>query len=54
MMNLRVTLAEIVMRYDLSFAPDHPNAREAFEEGMSDHFTLQPGPLYLRLNKRAV
>ncbi|KAL8919479.1 MAG: hypothetical protein Q9208_006764 [Pyrenodesmia sp. 3 TL-2023] len=52
MMNVRVTLARIVMRYDLSFAPDRINPMAEFEEGMSDHFTLQPGPLHLRLEKR--
>ncbi|KXX75266.1 Tryprostatin B 6-hydroxylase [Madurella mycetomatis] len=52
MMNVRVTLARIVMRYHLSFAPDRINPMAEFEEGMKDHFTLQPGPLYLRLEKR--
>lgn len=52
MMNIRVTLARIVMRYDFSFAPDRSNPIADFEDNMSDHFTLQPGPLYLRLEKR--
>ncbi|KAI4255604.1 MAG: hypothetical protein LQ352_002492 [Teloschistes flavicans] len=52
MMNIRVTLVRIIMRYELSFAPDRVNPMAEFEEGMSDHFTLQPGPLYLRLEKR--
>lgn len=52
MMNLRVTLARIIMRYEFSFAPDRINPIAEFEEGMSDHFTLQTGPLYLRLEKR--
>ncbi|KAL8663549.1 MAG: hypothetical protein Q9202_003737 [Teloschistes flavicans] len=53
MMNIRVTLVRIIMRYELSFAPDRINPMAEFEEGMSDHFTLQPGPLYLRLEKRS-
>lgn len=52
MMNIRVTLSRIIMRYDISLAPDHPNARSEFEDNMKDCFTLQPGPLYLRLEKR--
>ncbi|KAL4888152.1 cytochrome P450 monooxygenase [Aspergillus ambiguus] len=52
MMNIRITLARIILRYDLSFAPDRANPIADFEENMSDHFTLQPGPLYLRLEKR--
>jgi tryprostatin B 6-hydroxylase len=52
MMNIRVTLAEVVMRYELSFASDRLDPIAEFEEGMSDHFTLQPGPLYLHLKKR--
>ncbi|KAI4096095.1 MAG: hypothetical protein LQ339_007059 [Xanthoria mediterranea] len=52
MMNVRVTLARIIMRYDLRFAPDRGDPMTRFEEGMSDHFTLQPGPLYLRLERR--
>ena len=52
MMNVRVTLARIIMRYDLRFAPDRGDVMTRFEEGMSDHFTLQPGPLYLRLERR--
>jgi tryprostatin B 6-hydroxylase len=52
MMNIRVTLAELVMRYDMGFAPDRVDPIAEFEEGMSDHFTLQPGPLYLHLRKR--
>ncbi|KAL9025019.1 MAG: hypothetical protein Q9196_006084 [Gyalolechia fulgens] len=54
MMNVRVTLARIIMRYDLRFAPDRIDPMAEFEEGMSDHFTLQPGPLYLRLEKRSL
>ena len=53
MMNVRVTLARIIMRYDLHFAPDRGDPMTRFEEGMSDHFTLQPGPLYLRLERRS-
>lgn len=52
MMNMRLTLARIIMRYDLSFAPDRPSPELEFEEGMIDHFTLETGPLYLRLDKR--
>lgn len=51
-MNVRVTLARIIMRYDLRFAPDRVNPIAEFEEAMSDHFTLEPGPLYLRLETR--
>ncbi|KAI3391686.1 hypothetical protein diail_6965 [Diaporthe ilicicola] len=52
MMNIRVTLARIVVRYDFSFDPDRINARAEFKDNMKDCFTLQPGPLYLRLEKR--
>lgn len=53
MMNVRVTLARIILRYDLRFAPDCVNPQVEFEENMRDHFTLEPGPLYLRLEKRS-
>lgn len=52
MMNIRITLARIVMRYNLTFSTDHVDPQSQFVNGMSDHFTLQPGPLYLRLEKR--
>ncbi|KAJ3499205.1 hypothetical protein NLG97_g510 [Lecanicillium saksenae] len=52
MMNIRITLARIIMRYNLTFDPDRADPQAEFVDGMSDHFTLQPGPLYLRLEKR--
>ena len=52
MANVRVTLARIVMRYNLSFAPGQENPVVDFEEGMCEHFSLQPGPLLLRMEKR--
>lgn len=51
-MNIRMTLAQIIIRYDLSFAQDRVDPIAEFEDGMSDHFTLQTGPLYLRLERR--
>ncbi|OAA70480.1 Cytochrome P450 [Cordyceps fumosorosea ARSEF 2679] len=51
MMNIRVTLARILKRYDLSYAPDRADPQAEFVD-MSDHFTLQAGPLYLRLEGR--
>jgi tryprostatin B 6-hydroxylase len=52
MANVRVTLATIIMRYDLSFAPGRTDPIADFEEGMHEHFSLQPGPLQLCLEKR--
>lgn len=54
MSNVRVTLATIVMRYDLSFAPGRANPAIDFVEGMCEHFSLQPGPLFLHMEKRQV
>lgn len=52
MTNVRLTIATIVMRYDLSFAPGSADPVADFEDGMHEHFSLQPGPLYLNMQKR--
>ncbi|OQE20932.1 hypothetical protein PENFLA_c015G00636 [Penicillium flavigenum] len=52
MVNIRVTVARIVMHYNLSFAPSRTDPATAFEEGLYEHFSMQAGPLSLCLEKR--
>ncbi|KAE8376666.1 cytochrome P450 [Aspergillus bertholletiae] len=52
MANVRVTLATLVMRYNLSFAPTRTDPAIVFEKGMHEHFSMQPGPLFLCLEER--
>ncbi|KAI1422345.1 cytochrome P450 monooxygenase [Xylaria sp. FL1777] len=52
MANVRVTIALLVMRYNLKFAPSHNDPVVAFEQGMHEHFSMQPGPLFLCMEKR--
>lgn len=49
-MELRRVTAELLLRYDISFAPDKPNA--AFLEDGKDMFTLAAAPLFLKFTKR--
>jgi tryprostatin B 6-hydroxylase len=51
--NVRLTIATIVMRYNLSFAPGATDPIADFEDGMHEHFSLQPGPLFLRMERRS-
>jgi tryprostatin B 6-hydroxylase len=41
------------MRYNLSFAPGATDPVADFEDGMHEHFSLQPGPLFLRMERRS-
>jgi tryprostatin B 6-hydroxylase len=50
--NIRVTVATIVMRYNLSFPPTQADPEADFEKGLYEHFSLQSGPLFLCLEKR--
>ncbi|KAI0204329.1 cytochrome P450 monooxygenase [Astrocystis sublimbata] len=52
MANVRVTLAMLVMRYDFKFAPSRNDPTVVFEQGMHEHFSMQPGPLLLNMEKR--
>ncbi|KAJ5128601.1 hypothetical protein N7448_002317 [Penicillium atrosanguineum] len=52
MANIRVTVATLVMRYNLSFAPSRTDPAIDFEQGMYEHFSMQAGPLSLCLKKR--
>lgn len=52
MANVRVTIARLVMRYNLSFAPSSSDPAIDFEKGMHEHFSMQPGPLNLCLERR--
>ncbi|KAI9661952.1 MAG: hypothetical protein M1821_009192 [Bathelium mastoideum] len=52
LMNVRGTLARVIMRYKLNFAPDRADPVAEFEAGMCEHFSLHPGPLHVRLEKR--
>ncbi|PHH78380.1 hypothetical protein CDD82_3073 [Ophiocordyceps australis] len=52
MVNLRVTISQIIMRYEMIFAPDRDDPIAEFEQGLSEYFILQPSPLYLRFSKR--
>lgn len=49
-MELRSVTAEILTRYDVSFAPDQTAA--AFLDGKQDTFTLATAPLKLVFQKR--
>ncbi|KAL2784625.1 cytochrome P450 [Aspergillus keveii] len=50
--NIRVTIARLVMHYNLKFAPSKTDPIAGFEQGMYEHFAMQAGPLYLCLEKR--
>jgi hypothetical protein len=49
-MELRCVTAEILTRYDVSFAPDQ--TASAFWDGKKDTFTLVTAPLELVFKKR--
>jgi len=50
--NVRVTIATLVMRYNFRFSPSRSDPAIEFEKGMHEHFSMQPGPLFLSLEKR--
>jgi tryprostatin B 6-hydroxylase len=50
--NIRVTIARLVMHYNLKFAPSQTDPVAGFEQGMYEHFAMQAGPLYLCLERR--
>jgi tryprostatin B 6-hydroxylase len=52
MMDLRTTVARIVMNYDISFAPAGDQGVD-FEAGLRDHFTVQPAKLEICFEARA-
>ncbi|OGE47023.1 hypothetical protein PENARI_c074G06439 [Penicillium arizonense] len=52
LMELRRVTAELLLRYDISFAPDKPN--ETFLEDGKDMFTLAAAPLFLNFTKRGI
>lgn len=49
-MEIRRVTAELLLRYDISFAPEKAN--ETFLEDGKDMFTLAAAPLFLNLTKR--
>lgn len=53
MTNVRVTIATIIMRYNLTFAPGNVDPVRQFEDGMFEQFSLHPGPVRLHFEKRA-
>jgi tryprostatin B 6-hydroxylase len=52
LVNIRVTVAMIVMRYNISFPPTQADPEANFEKGLYEHFALQSGPLFLCFEKR--
>ena len=54
MMNLRMTLAQLVHTYDISFPESvtMDEAKIAMERDMKDNFTLMPGQLNLVFKRR--
>jgi tryprostatin B 6-hydroxylase len=54
MMNLRMTLAQLVYTYDISLPASMTldEARAAMEGNMKDNFTLMPGQLDLVFTRR--
>lgn len=49
-MEIRRVTAELLLRYDISFAPEKAN--ETFLEDGKDMFTLAAAPLFLNFTKR--
>jgi tryprostatin B 6-hydroxylase len=54
MMNLRMTLAQLVYTYDIALPASMTmgEARSAMEGNMKDNFTLMPGQLNLVFTRR--
>lgn len=52
MSNIRVTIARLVMRYNVSFAPSSKDPVAEWEKGMYEHFAMQAGPVTLCLERR--
>ncbi|KAI5460996.1 cytochrome P450 monooxygenase [Mariannaea sp. PMI_226] len=50
--NIRVTVALMVMRYNLSSPSTQADPQSIFENGLYEHFALQSGPVLLCLEKR--
>lgn len=51
LLNLRTTIAQIIMSFDFRFAPGEDG--RAFEEQTKDHFTVSLGPLNMSFTKRS-
>ena len=51
-MNIRATVARLVMTFDIKFAPGDAANGEGFEKATLDHFTLCPAELMMCFEKR--
>lgn len=54
MVNLRTTLAQLVMRFDISFPPSDSDKGITFEAKTTEHFTLHPAELKLCFQRRRI
>lgn len=52
MMDLRTTVARLVMNFDISFPPGDVDRGRTFEAKTIEHFTLAPAELKICLQKR--
>lgn len=53
MLNLRTTLAKLLLAFDIEFPPGDDPTGAGFEAKSKEHFTLAPGELNLIFRKRA-
>ncbi len=51
-MNIRTTVARLVMTFDIRFAPGDADNGVGFEKATTDHFTLCPGELRMCFERR--
>ena len=54
MMNLRCTIARLVMNFDIKFPPTDTDNGRTFEAKTWEHFTLAPAELKMCFEKRRV
>ena len=52
MMNLRTTVARLVMNFDISFPPTDDDRGRTFEAATKDHFTFSLAELNICFEKR--
>lgn len=52
MMDLRLTVARLVMEFDISFPPRDIDHGRTFEAETTEHFTLAPAELKICFQKR--
>lgn len=52
MLNIRTTLAKLLLAFDIAFPPGDDATGAGFEAKSKEHFTLAPGKLNLVFRKR--